>query len=125
MEKLFSTRRILIMIALFVCLSSVYMMSYNANWAEFGDSPYLLNTTASLVRYQDTQFDLMAYNWPQRLDNTFHNDRLYPLFDYGEDMLSVTLATPLYWLAFNIDGIGLIQTVWLFNIITVALEPAL
>ena len=121
MEKLFSTRRILIMITLFVCLCSVYMMFYNANWAEFGDSPYLLNTTASLVRYQDTQFDLMAYNWPQRPDNVFFSNRLYPLFDYGEDMLSVTLATPLYWLAFNIDGIGLVQTVWLFNIITVAL----
>lgn len=123
-EKFLSHRQMIIAVTIFFFLCNVYMLFYNANWAEFGDPPYLYNITASLVRYQDTQFDLMAFNYPQRPDNVFFVDRLYPLFDYGEDLLSVTLAMPLYWLAFNIDGVGLAQTVWLFNVFVVALSGA-
>src|SRR5688572_20048645 len=109
-------RRLLLVVLIFVGLCSVYMIFYSANYHEFGDSPYLYNITASLVRYNDTLFDLMAYNWPTRVDNTFYQDQLYPLYYYREDLTSVVLATPLYWLAYNVPGLGLLHTVWLFNI---------
>ncbi|MFN8376378.1 MAG: hypothetical protein U0694_26340 [Anaerolineae bacterium] len=113
-------RRLLLGVLIFVGLCSVYMIFYSANYAEFGDSPYLYNITASLVRYNDTLFDLWAYNWPTRTDNTFFQNQLYPLYYYREDLTSVVLATPLYWLAYNTPGLGLLHTVWLFNIFVCA-----
>src|SRR5690242_1130821 len=109
-------RRLLLCILIFVGLSSVYMIFYSADYREFGDSPYLYNITSSLVRYHDTLFDLWASNYPGRVDNTFFQNQLYPLYYYREDLTSLVLATPLYWLAFNVLGLGLVHTVWLFNV---------
>ena len=119
-SMLITRSRFMILIALFTLLSSVYMLFYTADSWEFGDPPYLFNMTASLVRYQDTLFDLMAFNHPDRPDNSFYPDRLYPLYTYPEDMLSIVLATPLYWLAYHLPGIGLVHTVWLLNIFVCA-----
>ncbi|MBC7870047.1 MAG: hypothetical protein H7Y09_04350, partial [Chitinophagaceae bacterium] len=119
-SKLMTHAHVMILIALFTLLSSVYMLSYTADSWEFGDPPYLFNMTASLVRYQDTMFDLMAFNHPDRPDNSFYPNRLYPLYTYPEDMLSIVLATPLYWIAYHVPGIGLVHTVWLLNIFVCA-----
>lgn len=110
-------RRVVLVTGLAVFICSVYLMFYSANYREFGDSSYLYNITASMVRYGDPMFDLMAYNWPDRVDNTFYSDRLYPLFYYEEDWLSVLAAMPFYWLAYQVPGLGLIHTVWLFNVV--------
>jgi hypothetical protein len=118
-------RRLLLCVLIFVGLSSVYMIFYSADYREFGDSPYLYNITSSLVRYNDTLFDLWASNYPGRIDNTFFQNRLYPLYYYREDLTSLVLATPLYWLAFNVPGLGLVHTVWLFNMFICAAAGSL
>lgn len=109
-------RRVGLVIGLVVFIGSVYLMFYSANYREFGDSSYLYNITASMARYGDPMFDLMAYNWPDRVDNTFYSERLYPLYYYQEDWLSVLAAMPFYWLAYQVPGLGLIHTVWLLNV---------
>lgn len=115
--RFFGRRRVGLVIGLVVFIGSVYLMFYSANYREFGDSTYLYNITASMVRYGDPMFDLMAYNWPDRVDNTFYSERLYPLFYYEEDWLSVAAAMPFYWLAYHVPGLGLIHTVWLLNVV--------
>lgn len=105
----------------FVFLGSLYMLFYTADYKEFGDSAFIFNITASLARYGDTQFDLLASIYPDRPDNRFFPERLYPLFTYDEDLLSPTLAVPLYALAYQLPGIGLVHAAWLLNVILSAL----
>ncbi|MDX1994461.1 MAG: hypothetical protein SF029_18910 [bacterium] len=113
-------RTFTLIVILFFGMSSFYLLFFTADIFEFGDPPYLFNMTASLVRYQDMMFDLMAFNHPDRPDNVWYRDRLYPLYSYREDPLSVVLATPLYWLAYHLPGIGLVHATWLLNIFVCA-----
>jgi hypothetical protein len=109
---LFSRHRLLLFIALVITLCSVYMLTYSAR-VESGDTLSLFNATASLVRYGDQYLDISAWFNPP---SDFSPDQAYPLKRSGAEPLQIILASPLYWLADHVPGVGLVHTVWLFNV---------
>jgi hypothetical protein len=110
-------QRSALLVALFTLLASVYMIVYSG-FMESGDSRTLFNAVASLYRYGDPVLDLMI---SERLSETFDPDA--PLFiPANVEPLIVLMAQPLYALADRIPGLGLVHTVWVFNVIIAALS---
>ncbi len=104
--------------ALVVFLASVYMLTYSGH-IESGDSLRLFDAISSQVNFGDSLLDESMWFIPP---SNFWAGLPYPLRDLGViEQLQNTLATPLYLLADAVPGFGLVHTVWLFNIIVVAL----
>ncbi len=103
-------------LVLFVLLASVYMLVYSGR-IESGDSGVLFNAVASFFRFGDFQLDLLM---SERLPETFRPDGPL-LVSANAEPLQVLLAQPLYALAHAVPGLGLVHTVWVFNVIVSAL----
>lgn len=95
-------------------LASVYMLVYSAR-IESGDSLMLFNAVRSWVDHGDLRLDLAAWHRPPSLVGSFELER------YDIEPLQVALAAPLYALAKAIPFVGMVQVVWLFNVIVCAL----
>lgn len=106
-----------LLVALFVMLASAYMLVYSGN-IESGDSKLLLNATGSFYRFGDFRVDLMM---SERLPATFDPTADHPLLAVNAEPLPIILASGLYALANAVPGLGLVHTVWIFNILVVAL----
>jgi hypothetical protein len=112
---LLDARRAALFAALVVLIAAVYMLTYSGR-IESGDSLLYFNATASLVRFGDTDLDLSLWTDPPEIGH----DAPYPLKLSRlivESTLQPLVAAPLYWLAYNLPGFGLVHTVWLFNIL--------
>ncbi len=118
---LLTRRRVAILTALVLFVSSVYMLTYSGR-IESGDSFYLFDATSSFVDYHDFLLDLSAGTRPPQ-DFVAH-PTTYPLQTVDAEPLQLILAAPLYWLAEHLPGIGLAHAVWLFNIFVCALACA-
>lgn len=95
-------------------IGSLYMLTYSARMVS-GDTMYMFNATASLVRYGDFYLDLTAglrpfWEYSLPLTDT-------PLLPVDAEPLQIILAAPLYWLAEQIPFLGRVHAVWLFNVI--------
>lgn len=118
---LFSRQRAYLFLALVTTLASIYLLTYSAR-VESGDTLSLFNAAGSLVRHGDFYLDRSAwFNPPQN----FSRDDPYPLQASGAERMQIFLAVPLYWFADRVPGIGLVHTVWLFNIFVAALSCGL
>jgi hypothetical protein len=107
--------------ALFALLFSLYLLVYSGS-IESGDSRFLLNATASLVRFGDFKLDLSAaYRLPPAVDPADP----YPLVSFDTEPGQPLLAAPLYLLANFVPHIGLVHTTWLFNALVTALTGCL
>lgn len=109
-------RRAAFLAALFVMLSSVYMLVYSGR-IESGDSLIYFDATASLAEYGDTLLDVsLWYNPPDTRD--FSSP--YPLkklqIESFSPPLQPALASLFYRAARVVPDIGLVHTVWLFNV---------
>jgi len=111
-------RRVALLLALFALLASVYMLVYSGNM-ESGDSRILFNATGSFYRFGDFRLDLMM---SERLPASFDPNASNPLLSVSAEPLPIVLASGLYALANAVPGLGLVHTVWLFNVIVVALS---
>ncbi len=108
------------MVALFCLLASLYMLVYSGRHS-FNDELQMYDTTGSLVEYGDTKYDLaMWYVWVNYGQMGQNVDETYPLISSPIEPVLSALATPLYWLAGQMN-IGLLHTTFLFNIIIGAL----
>jgi hypothetical protein len=110
--------RIRLLIGIFVLLSCVYMLTYSAHF-ESSDTWYLFNAVGSLVHFGDWGQDLTADEKFPTPESVPANNP-YPIQNLIDDPLSVVLATPLYWLADKLPGVGLVHMVWLFNVFMAA-----
>jgi hypothetical protein len=109
-------KHIAITLTLVTLLASVYMLTYNGR-IESSDTRALFDAVSSLVQYGDNYLDISAwYNYPLPTARG-----LYPLAPIAAEPLQPILATPLFWIAQRIPGIGLAHAVWLFNILVCAL----
>lgn len=107
-----NARRWFILIWLVIFLSSIYLLTYSGR-IESNDTRTLFNATASVVDYNDLLLDKTSwYNQPSPLNSP----QQYPLTEFQAEQLPVILAAPLYWLAEHLPGIGLVHSVWLFNV---------
>ncbi len=110
--------RLRLLVGIFTLLSCVYLFTYSAS-IESSDTWFLFNGVGSLVHFGDWGQDLTADEKFPTPATVRANSR-YPLRDLIDDPLSVLLATPLYWLADKLPGVGLIHAVWLFNVFVTA-----
>jgi hypothetical protein len=110
-----SHRRVLRLVVLFVGFCSFYMLTYSGR-IESTDTLFLLDATGSLLHYGDLKLDVSAGVRPPE-PGTLRVDQLYPLPDAGVEPVQPLLALPLYALAEYLPGVGIAQTVYLFNIL--------
>jgi hypothetical protein len=110
-------RRARLLVALFVFTASVYLIVYSAR-SESGDTRRFFDAVSSLADYGDFDLDQSAFLFPPQ---DFDARVALPLQRADVEPLQVVLATPLYLLARAIPGLGLVQTVYLFNVIVGAL----
>lgn len=111
-------------VALFVLLASVYMITWSGR-INSNDALLLFNATGSLVRYGDMRADLAAGSVPPAPGDLQVSDSGPPLPDIRVEALQPLLAAPLYWLALLLPGIGLVHSVYLFNVLVSAASGAL
>ena len=109
--------RISVLAALVTFLASIYMLTYSGR-IESGDSLALFDAASSLVQFGDLLLDESAWFEPPRAWTT--PDDGYPLQTLDAPPLQAFLAAPLYWLASRLPGLGLVHTVWLFNVVVCA-----
>ncbi|NWF68300.1 MAG: hypothetical protein HXY40_04380 [Chloroflexi bacterium] len=121
MDNTLTTQRGLLarpLAGLFVLLCCVYLLTYSG-YIETGDTLFLFNGVSSLVRYGDWGQDLTAFEKIPTATTIMPGGAL-PIQRLRDDPLSVLISTPLYWLAAQIPGIGLVHTVWLLNVVATA-----
>ncbi len=104
--------RWLIVFPLVGILLGVYTFTYSGR-IESGDTLTLFNATASVVDFGDVMLDKTSADSPPF---TTTPPSLYPLSTAEVEPLQLLLTAPLYWLAERIPGIGLVHSVWFFNI---------
>ncbi len=108
-------QRARLLVLLFVLLSSIYMITYSAR-IESGDTGRFFDAVSSFADFGDFYLDQFAWQFPPQ---DFGYD-IMPLQNANVEPLQVILAAPLYIFARIVPGIGLVHTVYLFNVIVVA-----
>lgn len=99
---------------LFFLLASIYTAFY---WGVHFviDEQFLFDSTESLVRRGNFR---LTYTYDLRATNNLADGEPWPLS--AHEPLMPILAAPLFYLAQSVPSIGLMHTVWLFNIIITA-----
>ncbi len=99
-----------------VLLLSVYMITYSAR-IESGDTRLFFDAISSFVDRGDFLIDGAAWF---RFPNTFEPGDPAPLRSVEVEPAQILAASPLYVLAKLTPGLGLVHTVWLFNVLIAA-----
>ncbi len=99
-----------------VFLLSLYMITYSAR-IESGDTRLFFDAISSFVDRGDVLIDTGAWF---RFPNTFESGDPAPLRSVEVEPVQILAASPLYALAKLIPGLGLVHTVWLFNLFVAA-----
>ncbi len=119
-ESDYCRRHLVSMVALFVLLSSVYMLTYSGRLM-YNDELQMFDVTGSLVDFGDRRFDIALWNvWRSSGDLTRYADEFYPFPATPIETGYSLLAAPVYWLAGILPGVGLLHGVWLLNVVLVA-----
>lgn len=111
------TRRDLIALALALIfiLCGIYWLTYNGLHIS-NDERFLFDSTESFVRRGDFR---LTYLFDLRSQRNLVNGVPWP--EAAQEPLQPILASPLFWLAQSLPKIGLMHTVWIFNIGVTAL----
>ena len=107
-EKLSFSRNTSTLIVLLSLLSCLYLIVFSGR-IESGDSLILFDATNSFFRFGDWLLDESAIQIDEQ-----HSGQ--GLASYQGERLQPILAQPLFWLAWIIPDLGLVQTTWTFNI---------
>lgn len=107
-EKLRFSRNTSTLIVLLSLLSFLYLIVFSGR-IESGDSLILFDATNSFFRFGDWLLDESAIQIDEQ-----HSGQ--GLASYQGERLQPILAQPLFWLAWMIPDLGLVQTTWTFNI---------
>ncbi len=99
-----------------VFLLSLYMITYSAR-IESGDTRLFFDAISSFIDRGDVLIDGAAWF---RFPNTFEPGDPAPLRSVEVEPVQILAASPLYTLAKLIPGLGLVHTVWLFNLLVAA-----
>ncbi len=115
-SPLLNRQRVHLLLALFVLLASIYMLTYDGD-IESGDTLSLFDAVASQVRFGDDLLALSAWFW-QPATRPAHE--LFPIQHSAAEPLQTWLGAGLYWLADKLPGVGLVHAVWLLNVLVSA-----
>ena len=108
------TKHLILLTSLMSILLGVYFLTYRGVPIS-EDEAALFSATESLFKYGEPHLASIFYLYshdPKIEGDPWH----HPLHEPAH----ITLAVPLYAAAYFVDGIGLIHTVWLFNIFVTA-----
>lgn len=112
------TRSLQLSLSLFFLLSGIFWLTYRGLDVNV-DALYLFDGAESLVRRGTLDISLTF----DRLNNDRGWDRV--LLPIPQEPLQPILAAPLFWIAEQVPEIGLMHTVWTFNIFITALTGVL
>jgi hypothetical protein len=112
------TRRAGLLVIVIVFLASVYMFTYSAR-IESTDTLFLFDAVGSFLHEGDFTLDISAGVRPPSQQSHIAG-QFYSLPPLNSEVLQVILASPLYWLAEKMPGVGLVHAVYLFNILVCA-----
>lgn len=104
---------------LFVLLAGIYMLTWSGRYSS-NDELLLLNASSSLVRHGDMRADLAAGRAPPNPGDLGSGPGYAFLPEIHAEILQPLLATPLYWLALRLPGLGPAHAVLLFNVLVCA-----
>ncbi len=96
-----------LVVCLFSLLLGFYWLTYRGVPIS-GDEIALFSSTESLVRYQESRL-YSAYYQYQGVGDSLWSEPVH-------EPMQTLLAIPLYWIAFQSDSLGMVHTVWIFNI---------
>ncbi|MFZ4826305.1 MAG: hypothetical protein ACOYLB_03020 [Phototrophicaceae bacterium] len=103
---------VLLALILVLC-SSLYLLIYSG-YTETTDTRFMFDAVESFVRHGDFLQDTTA---GERMSWNYDGlSSAYPLLPVDAEPLQILLASPLYWIAQHLPLIGMVHTVWLFNI---------
>ncbi len=118
---LLTRRNLGIMLALMVLLSGFYWFTYSG-WLIATDESALFDAIQGFVRRGTTG---VSYTLHHRTLYDFPAGGRYPGTPWVDaEPMQILAAAPLFWFAGRVPGIGLVHTVWLFNILVCALSGA-
>ncbi|PJF21989.1 MAG: hypothetical protein CUN56_08280, partial [Phototrophicales bacterium] len=111
---------------LFIFLCAVYLLTYSGR-ITLNDEAEMYDITSSIVDFGDRRYDV--FNWfawtryaPSGISDP---NSLYPMSESPIEAVFILSGTPLYWLATQISGVGLLHTTLLLNIFISALASVL
>ncbi len=111
---------------LFIFLCAVYLLTYSGR-ITLNDEAEMYDITSSIVDFGDRRYDV--FNWfawtryaPSGISDP---NSLYPMSESPIEPVFILSGTPLYWLATQISGVGLLHTTLLLNIFISALASVL
>lgn len=107
--------------AIFLLLASAYLITYTGR-IELGDQLEYFDAVGGVARFGQPLADEAAWQTPPRGSVLQGNP---PLRATIAEPLFIYAAAPAYFAAEHVDGLGLLHTVWLFNIILSPLVVAL
>lgn len=115
-------RRVLAGIALFFVLLGVYMLTYRG-MAMSGDEIFIFDSMESLARrgYLDRTYE---YNLIRSEQVPPRDSGTAPWLSAMQEPLATVLGLPFFWLAERIPGVGMLHTVWLYNLFITAFTGA-
>ncbi len=114
--------RLSILVLLVSLMACVYLLTYRAV-IQSGDTLRALDAVTSLSRHGDWLMD--ESNW-FKPSLRIREIQEHPLSEYEvEERLNIQLALPLLKIAETFPRLGVIHTVWLFNIVVTALVAGL
>ncbi|MEO1289552.1 MAG: hypothetical protein AAFV93_17445, partial [Chloroflexota bacterium] len=111
-----------LLIAIFLCLFSLYLASYSGR-IESSDSLRVFDATNSLVNFGDVELDESLWQSPPRnfaLDDTTP----YGIYNNTQPLMPYLTAIP-YALAKLIPNVGQVHATWLLNMVLMALSGCL
>lgn len=102
----------MLFILLVIGLGSVYMVTYSGR-IEIADQMQYFDVTSSIAMFGDMKRDQamwerMPFEFSRRIAEPFRDSLVEPGL--------MIAAAPLYWLAEQLNGIGLVHTTYLFNV---------
>jgi hypothetical protein len=111
--------RVRVALLLICTLASFYMLTYSGQ-IEIADQLDHFDGVSSLATFGDVKFDQSMWQ-PGSIPRNFVRNQPDPLRDSDLEPGLLLVAAPLYALAERLDGVGLVHTVYLFNVFMTAL----
>jgi hypothetical protein len=111
------TRGVWAGLAACLLLVAVYLLTYTGR-IELGDQIQYFDGVGGQARFAIPELDESAWQW---MPTEFRRGDAMPLRQSLAEPLFTVLASPLYWIAERVPTLGLVHTVWLFNIAVTAL----
>jgi hypothetical protein len=112
-----NNRHLLPVVALFLAICSIYMLTYSGRII-YNDELQMLDATGSFVEYGDFKYDVVVWLvlWNKNTQIIKNNSQSYPIIDTNIEHGHILAGAPFYALAETVPNIGLMHSTYLLNI---------